>query len=113
MCHWSGLVALTHTPSPMGFLNRILQRPKNEKPFLAIPIGYRAANARVPDIQRKHLEEILIQIQEFVTRFLLASVRGNDLSLCHPACEGMGVLCVARSASECGVLSPPCLFCHL
>jgi iodotyrosine deiodinase len=60
--HQAGLVALTHTPSPMGFLNEILGRPKNEKPFLVMPIGYPAAEASVPDIQRKPLEDILIQI---------------------------------------------------
>jgi nitroreductase len=60
--HQAGLVALTHTPSPMGFLNRILGRPKNEKPFLLIPLGYPAQNATVPDIQRKPLQEILIQV---------------------------------------------------
>ncbi len=59
--HHAGLVALTHTPSPMGFLNQILNRPKNEKPFLVMPIGYPAPNAVVPDIHRKPLEDILIR----------------------------------------------------
>ncbi len=59
--HNAGLVALTHTPSPMGFLNQILDRPKNEKPFLVMPIGYPAENAVVPDIHRKSLDEILIR----------------------------------------------------
>ena len=57
--HWMGLVTLTHTPSPMGFLSEILKRPKNEKPFLLIPVGYPAADATVPDIHKKPLEEIL------------------------------------------------------
>ena len=58
--HNAGLVALTHTPSPMNFLQQILQRPKNEKPFLLIPVGYPASDAVVPDIHRKPLEEILV-----------------------------------------------------
>lgn len=55
--HNAGLVALTHTPSPMGFLSKILNRPKNEKPFLLIPIGYPASECWVPDIKRKDLDE--------------------------------------------------------
>lgn len=58
--HEAGLVALTHTPSPMDFLTKILNRPANEKPFLLIPVGYPAPDARVPDIQRKPTEEILV-----------------------------------------------------
>lgn len=58
--HNAGLVALTHTPSPMGFLSKILNRPENEKPFLLIPIGYPATECWVPDIQRKVLEEIAV-----------------------------------------------------
>jgi len=57
--HHAGLASLTHTPSPMGFLNEILKRPKNEKPFLLLVVGYPAENAVVPDIQKKLLEEIL------------------------------------------------------
>ncbi|MGH9443871.1 MAG: nitroreductase family protein [Thermoanaerobaculia bacterium] len=57
--HRAGLVALTHTPSPMGFLSQILGRPKNEKPYLLIPVGRPAPGARVPDIRRKALSEIL------------------------------------------------------
>jgi nitroreductase len=60
--HLSGLATLTHTPSPMGFLNRILRRPPHEKPFLLIVTGYPAAGARVPDISRKAEEEILIRV---------------------------------------------------
>lgn len=56
--HYSGLATLTHTPSPMGFLNEILQRPENERPFLLLVVGYPLANARVPDIGRKELHEI-------------------------------------------------------
>jgi len=55
----AGLATLTHTPSPMGFLSRILGRPRNYKPFLLIPVGYPAPDARVPDISKKPLEEIL------------------------------------------------------
>ncbi len=57
--HQAGLVALTHTPSPMNFLGEILERPKNEKPFLLIPVGYPAENAQVPNLQRKTAEEII------------------------------------------------------
>jgi nitroreductase len=56
--HHAGLATLTHTPSPMGFLNRILDRPKNEKPFLLLVVGYPAEDAKVPDIHRKPLSEI-------------------------------------------------------
>ena len=59
--HHAGLVALTHTPSPMNFLSKILKRPENEKPFLLIPVGYPAETATVPDIKRKKLEEIKIK----------------------------------------------------
>src|SRR4029453_13199027 len=53
-----GLVALTHTPSPLGFLNRILGRPSYEKPFVLLVVGHPAKNAQVPDISRKPLAEI-------------------------------------------------------
>ncbi len=56
--HQAGLVALTHTPSPMRFLQKILKRPENERPFLVIPVGYPAAGAEVPELTRKSLEEI-------------------------------------------------------
>lgn len=56
--HHSGLATLTHTPSPMGFLNDILGRPDNERPFLLLVVGYPAADARVPNISKKRLEEI-------------------------------------------------------
>jgi iodotyrosine deiodinase len=56
--HESGLVTLTHTPSPMGFLNDILERPSNERPFLLLVVGYPAEDATVPDIGKKRLDEI-------------------------------------------------------
>ena len=56
--HNAGLVTLTHTPSPMGFLEKILKRPKNEKAFLLIPIGYPAENAKVPDLIKKPYNEV-------------------------------------------------------
>lgn len=55
--HYCGLATLTHTPSPMGFLNEILDRPENERPFLLLVVGYPAEGARVPDISRKRLSE--------------------------------------------------------
>jgi len=58
--HTAGLVALTHTPSPMDFLAKIVGRPDSERPFLLIPVGYPAAGAQVPDIHRKPLNDILI-----------------------------------------------------
>ena len=56
--HNAGLVSLTHTPSPMGFLNDILHVPPDEKPFLLLVVGYPAADAQVPAIEKKSLEEI-------------------------------------------------------
>lgn len=56
--HHAGLVALTHTPSPMNFLCKLLSRPENERPFLLIPVGYLANNTQVPDLKRKTLEQI-------------------------------------------------------
>ncbi|MGH9428163.1 MAG: nitroreductase family protein, partial [Terriglobia bacterium] len=53
-----GLVSLTHTPSPMKFLNEILGRPSNESPFLLLVVGYPAEGAMVPDIKRKRLEDV-------------------------------------------------------
>ncbi len=57
--HHVGLASLTHTPSPMGFLNDILHIPPDEKPFLILVVGYPAENAQVPVIQKKALEEIV------------------------------------------------------
>lgn len=58
--HNAGLVSLTHTPSPMNFLSKALNRPENERPFLLIPIGYPAEEAMIPDIKRKNLNEIAV-----------------------------------------------------
>ncbi len=58
--HVMGLAALTHTPSPMEFLNRILDRPEWERPFVLIPVGYPAPDATVPDLVRKNLDEIRV-----------------------------------------------------
>lgn len=57
--HLAGLATLTHTPSPMKFLNEVLNRPKNEVPFVLIPVGYPAENCKVPNIERKLLTEIM------------------------------------------------------
>lgn len=59
--HNAGLVALTHTPSPMNFLASILNRPDNEKAFLLIPVGYPAEEVTVPDLKRKPLDQISIK----------------------------------------------------
>lgn len=61
--HLAGLATLTHTPSPMGFLNQLLGRPEQERPFLLLVIGYPAADVRVPNIQKKPLEEIATFIE--------------------------------------------------
>lgn len=58
--HNAGLVSLTHTPSPMNFLQKILERPDNERPFLLVPVGYPAADATVPDLRRKSLPEVSV-----------------------------------------------------
>lgn len=58
--HAAGLVTLTHTPSPMGFLAELLGRPRHEKAFLLLPIGHPAHDAEVPDLVRKPLDEVLI-----------------------------------------------------
>jgi len=58
--HQAGLVTLTHTPSPMGFLTKILDRPKNERPFLLLPVGYPASDAEVPVIEKKGLDEVAV-----------------------------------------------------
>ncbi len=56
--HHAGLATLTHTPSPMGFLNRVLDRPPNERPFLLLVVGYPAEDALVPQITKKPLDRI-------------------------------------------------------
>lgn len=58
--HNAGLACLTHAPSPMGFLREILDRPENERPFLIIPVGYPAAGAEVPVLERKPLDQVAI-----------------------------------------------------
>jgi iodotyrosine deiodinase len=59
--HLAGLATLTHTPSPMGFLARLLGRPLNERAYVLIPVGYPAAEATVPDLVRKPLGEIMVR----------------------------------------------------
>jgi iodotyrosine deiodinase len=56
--HAAGLATLTHTPSPMGFLGRLLDRPRNERPYVLVPVGYPASGAVVPAIRKKTLDEI-------------------------------------------------------
>ena len=58
--HIAGLATLTHTPSPMKFLTRILGRPANERPYVLIPVGYAADDARVPAVSKKALDEIML-----------------------------------------------------
>jgi hypothetical protein len=60
--HAAGLATLTHSPAPMGFLTDILDRPENERPFVLIPVGYPAADAEVPNLTKKSLEEIAVKI---------------------------------------------------
>jgi len=59
--HEAGLATLTHTPSPMGFLREILERPENERPYVLVPVGYPADGCLVPDLERKPLGEILVR----------------------------------------------------
>ncbi len=58
--HHAGLVALTHTPSPMNFLTKILNRPENERPFLLIPVGYETDETYVPELSRKKLDQVSV-----------------------------------------------------
>lgn len=58
--HNAGLVTVTHTPSPMNFLQKVLERPENERPFLLLPVGYPAEDAQVPVIKRKGLAEMSV-----------------------------------------------------
>lgn len=58
--HQAGLVTLTHTPSPMNFLTKILERPDNERPYLLLPVGYPKDKAFVPDLKRKELNEVAV-----------------------------------------------------
>jgi iodotyrosine deiodinase len=59
--HEAGLATLTHTPSPMGFLRELLERPENERPSVVVPIGYPTEGSTVPDLARKPLEAILVR----------------------------------------------------
>ena len=58
--HMSGVATLTHTPSPMGFLAEILDRPEYERPYLLIPVGYPVSGCRVPEIVRKSESDVLV-----------------------------------------------------
>ncbi len=58
--HNAGLVTLTHTPSPMNFLSKLLNRPENEKPFLLLPVGYAADNCMVPALKKKTVDEVSV-----------------------------------------------------
>lgn len=60
--HHAGLVTLTHTPSPMGFLGEVLERPAHERAFLLLPVGYPAKGATVPDLERKGLDEVMVVV---------------------------------------------------
>ena len=62
--HRMGLSTLTHTPSPMAFLRELLGRPISERPFILFPIGYAAEDCRVPDLRRKTLDEIMVEVGE-------------------------------------------------
>ena len=61
--HRMGLATLTHTPSPMRFLNEILGRPSNERPFILFPVGYPADDATVPDLTRKPLDDVAVWVE--------------------------------------------------
>lgn len=60
--HRLGLASLTHTPSPMRFLTEVLNRPENERPFVLIPVGYPAPDCLVPDLRRKDLDEVMVEV---------------------------------------------------
>jgi nitroreductase len=61
--HRMGLSTVTHTPSPMLFLKKLLKRPDNERPFILFPVGYAAEDCRVPDLQRKALNEVAVEFR--------------------------------------------------
>lgn len=85
--HVAGLATLTHTPGPMGFLSSILGRPKNEKPYLLIPVAYPAPDAVAPAIQKKPLNEIRIKVwasQELGYRSFGNADRLNSPSRARP-----------------------------
>jgi iodotyrosine deiodinase len=73
--HRLGLATLTHTPSPMAFLSNLLGRPKNERPFILFPVGYAAADATVPQLTRKPLDEVMVEVTTVNLRD-----RGMDLA---------------------------------
>jgi hypothetical protein len=87
--HNAGLATLTHTPSPMNFLRDILGRPKNERPYVLIPVGYPADGAQVPDITRKTLPEIM-QLDGGVAAFR------NVILLSHQTEENSGRIKAAQ-----------------
>ncbi|MER5891069.1 nitroreductase family protein [Streptomyces sp. NPDC001941] len=60
--HLSGLAALVHTPSPMRFLSQVLGRPENEKAFAVVPVGYPADDCEVPDLVRKALDQVMVEV---------------------------------------------------
>ena len=60
--HHMGLSTLTHTPNPMGFLNKICDRPASERPYILFPVGFAAADAQVPDLRRKSLDEVTVEV---------------------------------------------------
>ena len=66
--HMMGLVTLTHTPTPMAFLSRILGRPSSERPFILFPIGYPNDGALVPALERKRLDDVLVMVRPEVGR---------------------------------------------
>jgi iodotyrosine deiodinase len=60
--HQAGLATLTHTPSPMKFLNEVCERPQEERAYVVIPVGYPADDAMVPDITRKPVDEVIVRL---------------------------------------------------
>jgi len=60
--HFAGLATLTHTPSPMAFLNQILGRPENERPYLILVAGYPTDHCRIPVIEKKELREVVVRL---------------------------------------------------
>lgn len=60
--HHAGLATLTHTPSPMAFLTKLLERPENERPFCMFPIGYPSDDCVVPDLERKPLDDVMVEV---------------------------------------------------
>ena len=62
--HRMGLATLTHTPSPMRFLSTLLGRPDSERPFILFPIGYPADEAMVPNLTRKALEDVMVEVED-------------------------------------------------